>query len=62
MKTVIYKDYFGKYMATNESNYYARIQNAKRIQDLSQFESVQEIIDYYCKWFGAQPDEFIIIE
>lgn len=36
--------------------------NARRIKKLNDFESAQEIIDYYCKWFNCTPDEFIVID
>lgn len=60
MKTVIYKEN-GVYKATSEENYNSRIQNAIRIQTLKDFESAEEIIEYYIKWFGSNREDFIII-
>lgn len=61
MKTVIYK-IFDEYATTSEQNYYARVRNARAIHSMHDFESAQEIIDYYCKWFGCEPKDFIVIE
>jgi hypothetical protein len=60
VKTVIYKA-DGIYYATTEGNYKARVQNARAIQKLTDFENAEEIIDYYCKHFGSKPEDFIII-
>ena len=61
MKLIIYKA-LGIYYVTNERNYYAQIRNAHEVQELRDFDSAEEIIDYYCKYFGSQPEDFIIIE
>ena len=61
MKTVIYKS-MGIYCTTSEDNYKARIQNAFKVQKLPDFESAEEIIEYYCKYFGSQREDFIIID
>ena len=60
MTTVIYK-VNGIYYTTSEANYNARIQNARAIHKCDGFGSAEEIIDYYCRYFGSKPDEFIII-
>lgn len=60
MKTVIYKA-GGIYYATTEENYKARIQNARAIHKLEDFNSAEEIIDYYCTYFGSKTEDFIII-
>ncbi len=60
MKIVIYKSN-GIYHTTTEANYNARIQNARAIHELKEFNSPEEIIDYYCKYFGSKPEDFIII-
>lgn len=60
MKTVIYKS-MGIYCTTTEENYNARIQNAFKVQKLRDFESAEEIIEYYCKYFGSKTEDFIII-
>lgn len=61
MKTVIYK-VNGVYHTTSEDNYKARIQNAFKVQRLPDFDSAEEIIEYYCKYFGSQREDFIIID
>lgn len=61
MKTVIYKS-GGIYYTTTERNYRARIRNARLIHEMRDFNSPQEIIDYYCKYFGAQTEDFIVVE
>jgi hypothetical protein len=61
MKTVIYKEN-GIYKTTNEENYKARIQNARQIQTMNDFESAEEIKEYYIKWFGCTEEDFIVIE
>ena len=61
-KYVIYK-VLGKYKGTPESNYNARIQNARAIQDLSSFKSAKDIMDYFIKYGWADSyDEFIVKE
>ena len=45
-KLVIYKS-LGDFKITPESNFKARIQNANKITDLKDFDTVDEIIDYY---------------
>ena len=59
MKTVIFKTIKG-YATTDEANYNAYIRNERKVMDCSAFESPDEIIAYYCKFFGAKPDEFIV--
>ena len=61
MKTVIYK-VNGIYHTTSEDNYKAHIQNAFKVQRLPDFESADEIIEYYCKYFGSQREDIIIME
>lgn len=60
MKMVIYKK-FGIYHCTNEVNFYANIQNARQIQKLDDFENPFEIVKYYCKYFGAKPEDFKVV-
>ena len=62
MKTVIFRDFCGNLKTTPEENYNARIQNARKINDCSAFSTPEEIIDYFCKWFGSKKDEFIVID
>lgn len=59
MKIVIYK-VNGAYYTTTEENYNAIIQNARLIHKMDGFTSTQEIIEYYCKYFNSNIDEFII--
>ena len=61
MKTVIYKEN-GMYKTTNEENYNRTIRNAREIHNLYDFESAEEIIEYYIKWFNAKKEDFIVIE
>jgi hypothetical protein len=48
MKQVIYKS-LGVLCVTPEENHKARIQNARLIQRMEDFDSPKEIIDYYCR-------------
>lgn len=59
MRMVIYSN-CGRLACTTEENYNARIQNARLIQNCSMFNSPMEIIEYYCKYFGSEPDDFIV--
>jgi hypothetical protein len=61
MKIVIYQA-LGIYYATSERNYYAQIRNAREVQELRDFNSAEEIIEYYCKHFGSKTEDFIIID
>lgn len=61
MKTVIYKEN-GVYKTTTEENYNRVIQNARQIHTMQDFESAEEIIEYYIKWFGCTKEDFIVIE
>lgn len=57
---IIYK-VMGEYRCTTKENYSARIQDARKIQNLKDFETAEQIIDYYCKYFGCKPSDFEII-
>ncbi len=61
MKIVIYK-VNGIWHTTTEENYNARIQNARAIHKMQDFNSAEEIIEYYCKYFKSQPEDFIVIK
>ena len=61
MKIVIYKAE-GIYYTTTEENYKARIQDARAIHKMQDFTSAEEIIEYYCKYFGNKTEDFIIEE
>lgn len=58
-KLVIYGK-AGSFKVTPKSNYDACIMNARLVTDCRDFSSPEEIITYYCKWFGSSPDDFII--
>lgn len=60
MKTVIYQAQ-GIYYATTEENYNARIQDARAIHKMQDFNSAEGIVEYYCKYFGSKTEDFIII-
>jgi hypothetical protein len=60
MKTVIYK-VGGIYHTTTEANYKARISNARLVHKMQDFNSAEEIIEYFCKYFGSKTEDFIII-
>ena len=60
-KTVIFKEN-GVLKTTTESNYNSRIRNVRTIHTLTDFESAEEIIDYYIKYFGSKKEDFIIAE
>ena len=59
MKTVIYKEN-GIFKTTSEQNYNSRIQNARQIHVMKDFESAEEIIEYYVKWFKCNAEDFIV--
>lgn len=59
MKYVIYKNILG-YCVTSKENYHARIRDARAIQKCYDFKSANSIIDYYCKYFKWNREDFII--
>jgi len=61
MKAIIYKEN-GIYKITTEENYNNQIKNAKQINILKDFESAEEIINYFIKYFQANKEDFIIID
>lgn len=61
MKTVIYKEN-GVYKTTTEENYKRAIRNAREIHNMYDFESAEEIMEYYMKWFNCNKEDFIVIE
>lgn len=60
MKIIIYKTLKG-YAVTNEQNYNAKIRNAREVHDCSDFSSADEIIEYYCKYFGCNKNDFLVV-
>lgn len=61
-KIVIYKE-GDDYITTPESNYGKRISNARLSHRMTDFDSADEIIDYYIKWGWADSrDDFIVID
>ena len=61
MKTVIYKEN-GIYKTTNEENYKRVIGNAREINTMHDFESAEEIIEYFIKYFKCKREDFIVVE
>lgn len=61
MKLVIFK-HGNALCVTPEDNYNARIMNARKVQNCADFGNAQEIIDYYVRWFGSKPNDFIVKE
>lgn len=59
MKLVIFRE-CGRLKVTNEQNFQAFIRNARMVQDCGSFDNPTEIIEYYCKYFGSKPDDFIV--
>lgn len=60
MKLVLYKAN-GVYCVTNEANYNAVIQNAREIHIMQDFESADEVIAYFCTYFGSKVEDFIVL-
>lgn len=60
MKTVIY-EINDTYYTTTEENYKARIVDARAIRKMKDFNSAEEIIDYYCTYCDSKAEDFIII-
>lgn len=61
MKQIIYKEN-GVYKVTTKENYNRNIQNAREISVMENFESVEEIIEYFVKWCKCNKEDFIVIE
>ena len=60
MKMVVYKS-DGIYYVTTEENYNAPISNARAIHKMKDFESADEVIEYFCTHFGSKAEDFTII-
>lgn len=64
-KFVIYSEniplYGRTFYVTSKENYDSRIQDARKIHKMDGFSTVQEIIDYWQKYFGVQPEDFIVM-
>lgn len=58
---IIYK-VEGIYYVTTEENYWATIQNTRGIHKMQDFNSAEEIIEYFGTYCGNKPEEFIIID
>lgn len=58
-KLVIYKDIQG-FKVTTEKNYNNYIQDANKITDLKDFDSVEAIINYFIKYCNKNKNDFII--
>lgn len=61
MTFIIYKDLSG-YKMTEETNYNARIQNARKIKDFSAFDNPEEIKNYCIKYFDPEKQDTYIIK
>ena len=49
------------FYVTSKENYDRRIKNAREINKMDGFSTAQEVIDYWVKWFGVQPEDFIVM-
>lgn len=59
---VIYRA-LGTYKVTPKSNYDSHISNARLVNDLRDFTSADEIMDYYIKYgFAQSKDDFIVLD
>lgn len=56
---VIYKS-LGNLKIAPIENYNISPQNARKILDCSAFDTPQEVIEYFRKYYDAEHDEFII--
>lgn len=59
MKCVIYRC-CGHLKVTTETNYYAPIRDANAVLDMSDFESENEVMDYFCDNGIKRKSDFII--
>lgn len=60
-KNIIYKQ-MDVLCITTEENYHTRIRDARKIQKMDGFNTPEEVIEYYNRWFGTTDDDFIIIK
>lgn len=60
-KQIIYK-VEGIYFVTPEDNFNAPIQNARLKYEMTDFNSPEEIIDYFVKYCKCEKSQFIIHE
>ena len=61
MKSVIYK-VFGVYYVTSEENYCARIRDERRVMKMHGFDSVEQIVSYFCRHFDFAASDFVVID
>ena len=47
---------------TTEANYQARIRNTRLVNKMQDFESAEEIINYFNRYFGSKAEDFIIMK
>lgn len=52
---VIYKEN-GKFRATNEHNFNARISDARAVYKLDDFETLSEVVEYFAKYMCVSRD------
>ena len=55
MYWVIYKEN-GKFRATDEHNFNARISDARAVRKLDDFETLSEVVEYFAKYMCVYPD------
>lgn len=60
-KMILYKTISG-YEMTTAANYQSTIQNANLITKLYDFETVQDILDYYEKYFKIPTSDIYVVE
>lgn len=59
-KMVIFRE-LGTLYLTDEENYTARIRNARKVTNCKAFDSAEEIIEYFIKYFKCTHDDFIVL-
>lgn len=58
LKFIVYKE-LGTLKMTDEENYSAMIQDAHKITKLHDFESFDEVVSYFQKYYKMSKDDFI---
>ena len=64
MKMVIYANkVFNEYNITSKKNYNSYVQDARKIHRFKMEEwTMEDIITYYCRYFGCKPEDFEIVQ
>lgn len=60
-KMVIFKELDTLYV-TGEENYNARIRNARKVTNCRAFDTAEEIVEYFIKYFKCERDDFIVVD